>query len=299
VIERWADYREELPGAPEKLTLRGMPEPRTRVAALESGEVDIVPALSPDDVELAPNAADVASTETMLLRLNSRSGVLTDPKLRQAINLAINREELVDALFSGYGEVATCQIAAPTVFGHDDSIPAPEYDPDAARKLIEEAAPDGVTLSFTAPASRFAKGREVAQAITQYLEEAGFKVDLTFPSDQEMATQLLQPAKFPSIFMYSANSEFFDEAKELQWLTTDGQFSGASDPEIDTLADQAEQEMDPAVREDLFSQINKRACDDVSNSYVYVAKDIYGLSDAVSWTPRGDGLIVASEIKAA
>jgi peptide/nickel transport system substrate-binding protein len=295
VIEKWADYRSPLPDAPQRLVLRVMPEPRTRVAALENGEVDIVPGLSPDDVSLVPHTEAVTGTETMLLRLNMRSGTLADEDIRQAINLAINRQELVDTLFGGYAEPAACQIASPTVFGHDPSLEVPPFDPDRARQLLADAGGD-VQLSMTAPANRFAKGREIAQAIAAYLGDVGFDVALDFPSDQVMARQLLQPPSFPDIFMYSANSEFFDETKELQWLTTTGQFSGSSDEGIDALADQAEQELDDTAREDLFHQINQRACDNVSNVYLYVAQDIYGMSDDIAWTPRADGFIIAAEM---
>lgn len=298
VIEKWDDYRSPLPEAPERLVLRVLPEPRTRVAALENGEVDIVPGLSPDDVELVPRTEAATGTETMLLRLNMRAGTLEDEDIRQAINLAINRQELVDTLFSGYAEPAKCQISAPTVFGHDPSLEVPEFDPDQARELLEGAGGD-VSLSFTAPANRFPKGREIAQAVAAYLEDVGFDVALEFPSDQVMAQQLLQPPSFPDVFMYSANTEFFDETKELQWLTTTGQFSGSSDDGIDALADQAEQEIDDAAREDLFHQINQRACDNVSNVYLYVAQDIYGLSDDIGWAPRADGFIIASEMSGA
>jgi peptide/nickel transport system substrate-binding protein len=296
VIERWQDYRQPLAEAPDSLTLRVMPEPRTRVAALENGEVDIVPALSPDDVPLVPRAEAVTGTEAMLLRLNARSGVLADERLRQAINLAVDRQELVDALFSGYAEPANCQIAAPTVFGHAPSLEVPPYDPERARRLIEQAGAEGATLSFTAPASRFAKGREIAQAVESYLEDVGFDVELEFPSDQVMAKQLLQPPSFPNIFMYSANTEFFDETKQLQWLTTRGQFSGSADEAIDELAEQVQQELDPEAREQLFAQINERACENVSNVYLFFQQDLYGLSDDIDWTPRADGLIVAAEI---
>jgi peptide/nickel transport system substrate-binding protein len=298
VIEKWADYRTELVDAPNRLVLRVLPEPRTRVAALENGEVDIVPGLSPDDVPLVPRTEAVTGTETMLLRLNMRAGVLEDDTIRQAINVAINRQELVDTLFSGYAEPAACQISAPTVFGHDPSLEVPPFDPELAAELLEEAG-GPVTLTMTAPATRFPKGREIAQAIAAYLTDVGFEVALEFPSDQVMARQLLQPPSFPDMFMYSANTEFFDETKQLQWLTTTGQFSGSSDEGIDELADQAEQEPDDVAREALFHQINQRACENVSNVYLYVAQDIYGLSDDISWLPRADGFIVAAEMAGA
>lgn len=297
VIEKRPDYWGDNQAGPDRMVQRVIAESSTRVAALEADEVDVVVQLSPDQTDLVPRVEAVTSTESMLLRLKARSGLLADEQLRDAVNIAIDRRSIVDSLFGGHAQPSKCQIAAPTVFGHNPELEVPEYQPERARQMIQDAGAAGETLELTAFAGRFAKDRETAQSVAQYLTDAGFNVDLEFPSQGTAAQQLLQEQFFPHAFQFSSNTELLDIAKQTQWLVSDGQFSGGSNERIDELAAEAASELDRDRRRELYHELAEVACDDASNIYLYYTQDLYGLSPDLDWQPRPDGLIYLTEMQ--
>ena len=297
-LKKRDDYWGDSEGAPDEMVYKVIPDPATRLAALQANEVDIIYSLAPEQASEVPQAKPVLTTESGLLRTNSLEGPFTDPRLRQAANMAIDREAIVETLFGGQAEVSTCQIAAPTVFGHTDSMTAPAYDPDGAKALVQEAGYNGDPITMYG-AGRFAKMMEVAQVVAQQLSEAGFNMDLQFPSSQEQLIAQFQGDKsqYIDLMLFQSSAELFDEAQQLQWITTDGIYSATANPEADALANAATTELDPTARQEAYDQLNKFVCDNVLNIYLYYPPEIYGLSDRIDWEPRSDGLVILTDIR--
>lgn len=78
------------------------------------------------------------STSLSYIGFNVEKEPFDDPKVRQAINLAINNEEIIEGIYQGNGTPATGPLA-PGVFGYDESVKGLGYEPDQAKKLLEEA----------------------------------------------------------------------------------------------------------------------------------------------------------------
>lgn len=296
VMERRDDYWGDASGAPDRVVKRVVSETATSVSGLQAGEIDVVPRLDPDQVEQVPALGSVVGTESVLLRINSLTGPLQDQGLREAVNIAIDREAITESLFGGYATPSECQLPSPNTFGHTDSLSTPEHDPERASQLVSEAG--GASLRFVVPAGSFPKFREVGQTITQQLEAVGFDVELEFPEDQEaLRTALTDKSQLSDLFLFSTNSEFLDLSQQSSWLVSDGPFSGLDDARIDELAQQAQTTTDEDERLELYRQLNERDCEIVGNAYLYYPHDLYGLSESIDWTPRVDGLIVLTEMK--
>jgi peptide/nickel transport system substrate-binding protein len=105
-----------------------------------------------------------------------------DPRVRKALNLAINRDEIAETVMGGMALPAS-QVVVDGVFGHDPSLQPYPYDPAEAKRLLAEAGyPNGFSLTLNAPSDRYINGAQVAQAITAMLSQIGLNVTLeTFP----------------------------------------------------------------------------------------------------------------------
>ncbi|MCV6584995.1 MAG: ABC transporter substrate-binding protein [Marinibacterium sp.] len=105
------------------------------------------------------------------------SAPLADPRVRQAMSMAINRQAIADRLFGGEATVAN-QFSPKYRTGAPE-LPELEYNPEKAKELLAEAGyGDGFTIDFYAPSDRYANGARVAQAVTQYLSRIGITVNL-------------------------------------------------------------------------------------------------------------------------
>jgi peptide/nickel transport system substrate-binding protein len=123
-----------------------------------------------------------------------------------------------------------------------------------------------------------------------------------FPQSQEQLVAQFSgdKSKYVDMLLFQSSAEvLFDEAQQLQWLTSDGIYSTINDPQLDALAKTATTSLDTSTRQQAYDQLNNLACQKVYNVYLYYPPAIYGLSKHIDWTPRADGLVLAQDIKQA
>ncbi len=140
------DYWGEAPGVGE-ITFQFYPDPTARLLALQAGDVDLivdVPRQSADQVEAAGATlirGPVGAYEAMYFQINGTEpyDLGQDLAVREAVSIAIDRQQVIDSAWQGNAEPGTTMIP-PAILGDSASIvTAPEYDPERARGLLEEA----------------------------------------------------------------------------------------------------------------------------------------------------------------
>lgn len=198
VLERNEGYYGPAPHY-ERVILRAIPENGARIAALLSGGVDVidaVPVNAIDQIYQNEKLALISAPASRLIffafdqegepspKIGGTDGKnpLKDVRVRKALNLAVDRAQLVSTTMEGIAEEAR-GIVMGTVFGaHPDLAPIP-HDPEQAKALLAEAGyPDGFTLTISSPSDRYRNDTEVAQAVTQMLAGVGLDVSLeTYP----------------------------------------------------------------------------------------------------------------------
>jgi peptide/nickel transport system substrate-binding protein len=185
ILERNNDYWGEKAKL-DRIILKSIPEPSARLMALQSGTVDIADDLDPDSINLVKKEAKHAiierpSINVGYLALNTEKPVLKDPRVRQAINHAIDKVTLIKTIFQGLAVPAKNPFA-PSIWGYNDSIKEYEYSPDKAKKLLAEAKFDMNTeLELWAmPVSRAYMPEPVktAELIQAYLAAVGIKAKI-------------------------------------------------------------------------------------------------------------------------
>jgi peptide/nickel transport system substrate-binding protein len=198
-VVRWGDTQVEMRAwsgswrAPriDRLVFSELPDAPSRVQGLQSGALDIALQLSPDDgpavraagAQLIPRAA---GSVLGLSFITTRPSPLSDPRVRRALNMAIDRERIVAELFHGTTHIAT-QHASRHAFGHHPDLTGYPYDPEGARRLLAEAGyPEGFTFTAQVVIGAGANDSAMYQQLAAELRLIGVHLELRI-----MPTQVL------------------------------------------------------------------------------------------------------------
>ena len=257
-LERFADYFGEKP-AIENIIVRNIPDMGTQQAELMSGGLDWmfkVPLDVAEAMGAAPNATHLSGPDLrigfLVLDANGYTdpeGPLTKVKVRQAINHAINKEEIAKYLIGGSSE-AIHTPCHPAQFGCDTSIQDYPYDPEQARELIAEAGyPDGFPLELWAY-----RDKAVAEAVSANLEAVGIKVNLRYVklASLNQARADRQIAAYFGTWGSGGTADTAAIARVHFTTATDRDLS--NDKKVQDLIYAAEQTVDPAERKKLYSE---------------------------------------------
>lgn len=194
VVERNPDYWGE-PAKVDRLEFLVVTNAATRVAMLQSGEVQFIESLPPQlvpTIEADPNL-EVLSTAANFLRIfqmNTSKAPFDDVRVRQALNYAVDKQQLVNVVFGGNATVMSSPIPE-TAFGYAPQPPY-EYDPERARALLAEAGyPNGFdvkVLTFTGDEYRTA-----GQVLQQMFAEVGVRMTLDQQERGALVEQIFKP----------------------------------------------------------------------------------------------------------
>ena len=267
VVERFDDYF----GTPAKLqtvVYTIIPEAASRVIALETGEVDVID--KPTDEDLARLEADTENFTVLrkptisqrLFRFGCNDPIISNTKVRQAIVYAIDRQAIIDALFTGSAYPSTAPLA-PVTFGYSD-LGEIEQDLELAKSLLAEAGyPDGFDTKIITT-ERYQNGIELAEIISQQLAEIGINAEievwewsaLSASWNGITADEVDQP-----IFIMGAGPSMRDADGGLRGLYTtsetglnDRNYGFYSNAEVDALIEQGMQETDQQKRVEIYKE---------------------------------------------
>jgi peptide/nickel transport system substrate-binding protein len=142
VLERNNDYWGEKAKV-DRIVLKSIPEPSARLMALQSGTVDIADDLDPDSITLVKKNPKLAvierpSVNVGYLAFNTEKPRLKDPKVRQALSHAIDRDTLIKTIFAGLA-IAAKNPFPPSIWAYNDAVKAYDYNPEKAKKMLAEA----------------------------------------------------------------------------------------------------------------------------------------------------------------
>ena len=161
-------------------------DPTQRYNKLQAGECHIMPYPNPADLEamMADPNINVMQQEGLnvgYLAMNTEKDPFTDVRVRQAINMAIDRDAIIEAVYLGAGVIAKNPIP-PTIWSYNDAITDYEYDPEQAKALLAEAGyPDGFSTDLWAmPVQRpyNPNAQRMAEMMQADLAEIGINAEI-------------------------------------------------------------------------------------------------------------------------
>lgn len=287
VFERFADYWGHK-ALLERLILRPIRDPTVRFNALRAGDVDMMETTPLQwvkkivDGEIKGFRFAVAEREIMRrLIFNVAAPPFDNGKLRLAVAHAINRKEIIQAPFFGFGE--TSDQAYPK--GHDwhiEGVPFPAYDLERARVLLEESGYQGQPLEVLIDQDYETE----ATVVQAQLKKVGMNVKvLTLEQGAERA----RSRRGEFAFRLSGGSFYPDPSRTYShWLACEpdvkkraGNSSGYCNKEVDALLGKAEREPDPSKRKTLFRQILTRVAEDMPEIYIGYGPRFFTFRDYV------------------
>ena len=288
---------EEGGGGPnvDSIVIRSIPDNTARVAALSGGELSGADGLTPDDVPSVQENEDLKVLERpplniAYLAMNCQKEPFKDARVRRAMTHAINTKEIVESFFGDTGQVAS-NAMPPTVPYFREATEPYEYNPDEARRLLEEAGlGDGFDMELwymPIPRPYMPDGQGVAQAMQRDLEEVGINAKLV---TREWGTYLEEtgtgahdaamlgwsgdngdPDNFLNVLLSSSTATETDALNIAYY----------KNPEVDDILKQAQTTVDQNEREELYFRAQEMLVEAAPWVPLAYVKPPVGLQDQV------------------
>ena len=310
----------------DKVTLRPITNSASRVAALLSGDVDVIEAVPTADIKQLKSNASVSlsqgvSNRVIYLHIDSDKDVtpmvtakdgkeiknpFKDVRVRKAISMAINRQAIVDRVMEGVGLPAG-QLLPKGFFGVNPAIDVPKYDPEGAKKLLTEAGyKDGFKLTLHGPAGRYINDAQVVQAVAQMLSRIGIETAVeTMPPSTFFGRASKLEFSLMLVGWGSGTGEASSPLKSLLATFNRERGMGASNrgrwsnAEFDKTLDQALVTVDDAAREKLLQKATEIAMNEVGLIPLHYEVSTWGVKKGLSYEARTDQATTALGVKKA
>jgi peptide/nickel transport system substrate-binding protein len=204
-VEANPDYPEALGGRPylDRIVFRVVPEATTRLTELMTGAIDINYTVLPDEVRQLEGQRGVevinySGREFLYVGWNNEREPFTDPRVRRALAMAIDREQIIDALMFGYGQPSAGMI--PPWSPMHPGVEPLAHDPEGARRLLAEAGwtdargtgileRGGQPLRFTIMSSENRLRQDITTVLQQQFRQIGAEVQVRALEFQTMLAQ--------------------------------------------------------------------------------------------------------------
>lgn len=275
--------------AAETLVVRIIPEELTRAAEYESGRLSVVEIPfgetarwereHPDQLQRKP------ALRVVYVALNTRRGALRDPRVRRAINHAVDVRAILTTIVSGRGVPARGSVP-PTLAGGDTTRAAYTFDTTLARRLLADAGhPNGLDLQLWRSGSNVVLGR-VAQAIQADLSNVGIRVELV-TRDAASQREAARKGEADMAILdwwadYPDAENFLVPLFHSSSHGPGGNYAFYSDPATDSLLDRAQRTLDEGARTALYREIDERVYRAAPWLYLWFPTDLWAQHPSVS-----------------
>ncbi|MBM2576596.1 ABC transporter substrate-binding protein [Jannaschia sp. Os4] len=283
----------------------------TSVAALLSGELDLiepVPVQDADRLDAAPDVQVIRGIEARVIMLGfphdagtlvgGGENVLADPVVRGAIAQAVNVPAILRTVMRGSAEEAS-QLVSPAMRGFTEGLERPAYDAEAARAAIAGAGAEGAQVSLKCPNDRYLNDEAVCTAITAMLEQVGLDVTLETMPVAQYWPELRSPAHDMYLLGWSPGT--FDAEHPIRFLaaTPDEEaklgswnFGGYSNARVDELLPMIQAEIDDAARQAMLDEVATILAEDTAYVPLYVQPLLWGARAGIDLVQRPDNFVV-------
>jgi len=297
-LEKFPDYWDKASIHVDRVEFVPITDSTARLASLRSGDLQMIERASPTDLpEIRGDArlkvVGVPELGYQMIPLNVANGLrsrtLADVRVRQAIDLAIDRETLVQTVFNNE-YIAGNQWVSPTSMYYNTKFPVAKRDLARARQLLKDAGQPNLTFTLIVPPER--DRQEAAQVIQAMLAEAGITMVL---QTQENVTMLTNGRKgdFEAYFTFwsgrpDPDGNVFTQST-CKGAQNDSHYCNA---EVDALLTRARQTPEPAARKKLYDQATEIMLREVPRLHLWHRRVFTAYSAKVSgFTPYPDGII--------
>jgi peptide/nickel transport system substrate-binding protein len=283
-LEAFTGYWRRVPNV-KTLIMKSVPEATTRAVMVKTGESDISIVLDgpeAEDIQKNPKLKIVSSKHASIFWIEfpdqwDPKSPWHDKRLREAVNLALDRQRINEAACLGFCPPAG--VIVPRVMDFALQVDPPPYDPARAKKLLAEAGyPRGFDAGEFAAIPGFPT---VAEAVMNDLNAAGIRVRLR---SMERATfyAAWQDKKLRGLFMTAAGNSGNAASRVDTFIQSKGGYASGGYPDIDELFKQQATERDTAKREALLHKIQQLTVDRAMYAPVMDLRTLNGIGPRVA-----------------
>jgi len=279
------------------LTIEAIPNPTTLASALRTGEVDVAFGLPADVVTQLEGAgfettAKPAGSSAITSLIADAEPKLGDARVREAINLAVNRDEFVDAALGGFGTPNGSQLLQEGYVGYDDSLPSFGYDLDKAKELVSEAGAEGLEL----PIATTALFKAQAEAVAGYLNAVGFKSEVVIQDLSAFIPTLLQKSEYPLLYWQTDYYDLRDITSVSRFgPTAPGQQAHIPVNDYQDLYVKQSTELDEDAREADIQQMAKILNEEAGVLFLAWPDTVYSSAARIGELPLGGDSLIRAE----
>ncbi len=245
-------------GAPqlESVVIRFVTDSAVQLQGLLTGEFDVIDTVAQADLPTVESNADLElvrepSGLVLVAALNNRREPLNDPRVRRAINLAVDTEVVMEVSYNGGTQVGTFMEAGSPWY--PDSVEPYGYDPEAARALLEEAGVQNLKLDMVLP-QPYEEHIQAGQIVQDYLSDVGIQAEIRIV---EWGVWLSEVNGGPFDFDITVigHTGKLDPSGRLGGIGNPARnYTGLDSPEVAELVATANVTSDPAQRAELYGE---------------------------------------------
>lgn len=282
---------------------RPIPEASTRIAALLTGEVDLITNVPPNlipQIEGSGQAfiSTAPSVRVIFLGINTlQGGPMADKRVRQALNYAIDVDSLIKTIQEGHG-FRTATPLTKDHFGYNPNLKPYPFDLEKAKKLLTEAGyPDGFDLVLNSPDGRYLNDKQVAEAIVGQWQKAGIRAQVKIHEWGNYVNLVYTHKAGPVYLLGWGNSTLDAHFTYFPLLHTGEPISNYSNSEFDKIIEEAQVIIDETKRLGLYHKAAEIVVEDAAWVFLYQQNDIYGVSHRLNWKARPDERLVMFDVE--
>ncbi len=309
-----------------KVTFKMLTNPAARVAALLSGDVQLIETVPTADIAKLSadknfNLADKVSNRVIYVHLNQSTeksppfvtgkdgkplekNPFRDARVRRALSMAINRDAIVERIMEKKA-VAASQLLADFFAGTSKKLKPMKFDPEGAKKLLAEAGyPNGFAMTIHGPNNRYINDDKIAQALAQFYSRIGLDIKVeTMPSSVYFTRATKLELGYMVLGWGSESGEqgsslrsllaTYDPAKGMG-VTNRGRYSN---PAFDKVLSEALVTMDDKKREAMIQQAAEMVMNDAGLIPLHYEVSTWATAKGVKYTPRTDQYTLAMSLK--
>lgn len=279
----------------KRVLFRAVPENSTRIANLLAGRSDLIFSVNPDDEGRVTGQQGLtvlrSPTERiaylMMQTMDKFDSPTKNPKLREAIGYAIDREGLLEVLLKGHGKIVN-QLLSPQHVGYAEGIKPYAYDPERAKALMREAGHgNGVKLQFlTSPT--YAIGNLVVEALQEQLKQIGITLTIT-SLEWSLYLKKIQNQDWQDIRFGQWSCSCLDADGVLNPLFfSESGWSSYSNPEVDRALRKGKSTLDKKARQEAYAKVLETLRAASPGIPLWQVEATYGAKKTLKWQPTVD-----------
>ena len=301
-IEANADY---WGGKPRigRVVFRAIPSESSRLAELLAGSVHLMNLVPPELFKPIQDSSRAKLVEGKSLSVYfvianlvsiGKDRPMADPRVRQALNHAIDRQAILSSIMHNVGR-AVPTVCTEVMLGCDASVPPFAYDPERAKALLREAGyPNGFEFSMSTTSGAYPGDRDISLAVADQLNRVGVRTKVNV-TEYGVQLKTVQARQLAEDGWFTRFTDFFGLSTIIPFRAfySPGEWSlwRPGHREFDQLVESANAARDEAQMRDLSRRIQLLYKEEAPAISLFTAPNVYGMHPDLDWTPRPDLLL--------